>query len=622
MSITHVVNERGLALIAAVAILLIFAMVTALLVSLVSTDSEMALYQFRSGEATYIANGGMQLAMMNFQNYPNFSIPPYSTRVSTPQVLLGSGGFTVDSPGVLSAAVTAAAAVIPAVCFDKGVANVPCNTLFPPTGRILVESELIDYTGVTANSFTGAARGRDGSLAAAHVADRGIYPATGLTAGITNGAATVGVGNTTGFTVPGTIKIDQEYLYCTGRTAVTFTGCARGVQGSRAITHNALATAVQVTMTVNATVPTGITGNAQRIVKGQASLYRDGWVAANGGTISRWNGIDWDTVASGVGVNLNSAFLFDTDNDGAADDGWAVGNAWNPPGPPPLREVILRWTGLSWTLMPAVGAIPDVNLNSVHCVANNDCWAVGNPGGGELLLRWNGATWSRWLPSGSIPNTALNSVYCVANNDCWAMGNNWGGVSPGETILRWTGGPSWVRLAPSAGIPNVNLNSVYCVANNDCWAVGNNWGGVSPGETILRWTGGPTWVRMAAQGPIPNQNLNSVYCVATNDCLAVGNNHGGGGGAAAGETILRWTGGPTWVRLAPSGIPDVNLNSVYCVAANDCWAVGNPSGGGVIVRWNGVTWSRYPSPTGNQLNEVFLLRPTNFLRIGDWQEVY
>ncbi len=613
MSITHVVNERGLALIAAVAILLIFAMVTALLVSLVSTDSEMALYQFRSGEATYIANGGMQFAMMNFQNYPNFSIPPYSTRVSTPQVLLGSGGFTVDSPGVLSAAVTAAA-VIPAVCFDKGVANVPCNTLFPPTGRILVESELIDYTGVTANSFTGAARGRDGSLAAAHVADRGIYPATGLTAGITNGAATVGVGNTTGFTTPGTIKIDQEYLYCTGRTAITFTGCARGVQGSRAITHNALATAVQVTMTVNAMVPTGISGTAQRVIKGEASVYRDGWVVANGGTISRWNGIDWDTVASGVGVNLNSAFLFDTDNDGAADDGWAVGNT-GIGGCGGNRARILRWNGAAWN---CVASPSNQNLNSVFMVSATDGWAVGNTGGATLLgcagnrariLRWNGAAWNCMA---SPSNQNLNSVFMVSATDGWAVGNQ----SGGEVFARWTGGPDWVRVGPFPTIPSVNFNSVYCVATNDCWAVGSNWGGgggLPAGEVFARWTGGPEWVRVGPFPTIPSVNFNSVYCVATNDCWAVGNVSGG-------EMFARWTGGPEWVRVGPfPTIPNVNFNSVYCVATNNCWAAGN---GGRILHWNGAVWSLSPSPTGNQLNEVFLIRPTNFLRIGDWQEVY
>jgi hypothetical protein len=58
-------------------------------------------------------------------------------------------------PGVTSVATT-----IPVV----STAN------YGPYGRIMIDRELIDYTGTTANSFTGALRGRDGTLATLHVA--------------------------------------------------------------------------------------------------------------------------------------------------------------------------------------------------------------------------------------------------------------------------------------------------------------------------------------------------------------------------------------------------------------------------------------------------------------------
>src|SRR3989338_10366114 len=174
-------NEKGLALIIAVVILLIFAIISSLLASLVSNDSDMALYQFRASEATYIANGGMQYAMMNYYPlYPGFSIPPYSLRGGTPQINIGSGGFTVDPSGVLSAAINNVVTTIPAFCFDRG-AVVNCDTIFPPAGRILIQSELIDYAGVTPISFTVATRGVGGSVSAAHAIDQGIYHAKGLT---------------------------------------------------------------------------------------------------------------------------------------------------------------------------------------------------------------------------------------------------------------------------------------------------------------------------------------------------------------------------------------------------------------------------------------------------------
>jgi hypothetical protein len=506
-------DEQGLALIVAVVILLLFAIMAVVMVSLVSTDSDISLYQFRSGEALNIGIGGQQYTMM--QTYPNYSRPPYSTRGGTPQVNLGSGGFTVDPPAVLSAGITNAASTIPAVCFDRGnVVN--CNTIFPAPGRILIGSELIDYTGVGAGNFTGATRGRDGSLAVAHVIDQGIYHATGLTANVNNAVATIPVGSTVGFTIPGTIKIDQEFLYCTGIVG-GFSGCTRGAQGSQAMAHNALATAIQVPVTVKATVATGIVGNAQRILQAQTGVYLDGWMVGDdtgGGTppeIIRWNGINWDSVAAPPSDDLKSVFLFDTNNDGAADDGWAVGDDMGGG----ADTLIARWNGTSWAVVDPAGNV-DTDLNSVYCVATNDCWAVGDDVGGgadTLIMHWDGVTWSTVDPAGNV-DTTLNSVYCVATNDCWAVGDDVGG--------------------------------------------------------------------------------------------------------AADTLILRWN-GAIWSVVDPAGNIDTGLNSVYCNATNDCWAAGDA---GLILHWDGIAWSQYPSPTGDQLNGVFMVRTQNFVRLADWQEMY
>ena len=397
-------DERGLALIVAVAMLLLFAVMAVVMASLVSTDSDISLYQFRSGETLNIALGGQQYTMM--QTYPNYSRPPYSTRGGTPQVNLGSGGFTVDPPAVLSAAINTIVTTIPATCFNNQGVVVGCNTLFPGAGRILIESELINYTAVGAGNFTGATRGVDGSFAATHAIDQGIYRVSGLTAAVTNVVATIPVGSTTGFVIPGTIKIDQEYLYCTGTTAISFTGCTRGVQGSQAMAHTALATAIQVTVIVRGTVPTGLVGNAQRILQAQTGVYRDGWGTGNTGTLVRWNGINWDAVTSPGAVNLNSTFLLDTNSDGAADDGWAVGNDVGG-GPDTL---ILRWNGVTWAVVDPAGNI-DVNVNSVFCNSSTDCWTFGNVfAGTSMILHWDGATWSQYS---SPTANQLNEVFIV-----------------------------------------------------------------------------------------------------------------------------------------------------------------------------------------------------------------
>jgi len=75
-----------------------------------------------------------------------------------------------------------------------------------------------------------------------------------------------------------------------------------------------------------------------------------------------------------------------------------------------------------------------------------------------VIIRWNGTTWTRMGPYAAVPNIALNSVTCVNNTDCWAVGNN----SGGETIIHWDG-TAWTRVGPSAAIPNVALRSIAVI---------------------------------------------------------------------------------------------------------------------------------------------------------------
>jgi len=55
--------------------------------------------------------------------------------------------------------------------------------------------------------------------------------------GIAAADATIPVDSTTGFAAAGLIRIDAEVILCSGKTAITFTGCTRGVAGTAAAAH-------------------------------------------------------------------------------------------------------------------------------------------------------------------------------------------------------------------------------------------------------------------------------------------------------------------------------------------------------------------------------------------------
>jgi hypothetical protein len=76
---------------------------------------------------------------------------------------------------------------------------------------------------------------------------------------------------------------------------------------------------------------------------------------------------------------------------------------------------------------------------------------------------------------------------------------------------------------------------------------------------VIRWNG-VAW-SLFNTGLNINSALNSVQCVNADDCWAVGNNDG------AGELILKWN-GVAWTRIGPSGaIDDRNLLAVQVIGA-------------------------------------------------------
>lgn len=100
--------------------------------------------------------------------------------------------------------------------------NVATTASLTAAGSVLVDSEIISYTGKTATTLTGCVRGTAGSTAAAHAASTGV---------IQYSTVTINVGSAATFTATGTIAIDSEIISYTGKTATSFTGCVRGVNG-------------------------------------------------------------------------------------------------------------------------------------------------------------------------------------------------------------------------------------------------------------------------------------------------------------------------------------------------------------------------------------------------------
>ncbi|WDT77126.1 MAG: hypothetical protein MPW16_07870 [Candidatus Manganitrophus sp.] len=162
-------TEDGIALIAAILMIVVFGFIGVAVVSLVGTQGSSAMNEVKSDQAFFIAAGGMQMARYRFETGT-----PCAGLTNAVPTALGAGSFTtigtfynpvstlVDQPGGIS----------------SSTATIPVDSIagYAPHGRIRIDAESIDYAGTSTDPlvcgapacFTGAERGAAGTVAAAH----------------------------------------------------------------------------------------------------------------------------------------------------------------------------------------------------------------------------------------------------------------------------------------------------------------------------------------------------------------------------------------------------------------------------------------------------------------------
>jgi hypothetical protein len=124
-----------------------------------------------------------------------------------------NGALATVGNTILSAQIAAADTTI-------GVAS---TATLAASGSVLIDSEIITYSGVTATTLTGCTRGTSSTTAAIHIAATGVIQYATSTINV--------IASTTFATAPGTFSVDGETISYTGTGAGTFTGCVRGTSG-------------------------------------------------------------------------------------------------------------------------------------------------------------------------------------------------------------------------------------------------------------------------------------------------------------------------------------------------------------------------------------------------------
>jgi hypothetical protein len=601
----HNPKSRGVSIIAALFIIMILAFMGLVFLSFISTSSFTSLNDMQSAQALSVAEGGLEYILAN-RTFPNYSM-------SGATVNLGAGSFTISTPASLTVDPGAAGTTI----------TVQSTANFPNTGRIIIDSELIDYTGKTATTFSPATRGVGGTTAVAHAVGNAVYPVTAVTDNpLAAGSATINVASNVGFSIPGMIIIDTEHIYCSGVVGTTqFTNCTRGYRGSSATAHPNASNVFQYALTSVGTV-----GNAQREVVRSARRIPGAmmvYARANGdGTpyYRRWNGSSWgpELTATNVGANIQYLVLkfARTRNEAILGTLSSSGD---------IRVQV--WNGTSWggaLLLANVGTTNDNYRGfDIEYETNGDrAIVVFNDGTADPDYRiWDGMGWTaaaninlpttgipRWIELAPNPLAGSDEIVMISlddNSDIYGM--------------RWSGA-AWVNISAFAAWDNsaaTSTTKVIDVAYEQLsgramfiWGDNNSddqqyriWDGAALTAntlfTIANMGGEARWVRLVSD-PASNRLLYGVQDASANPDL---------------NTAL-WSGPPanSWTIHAEhdgslEDTADRNFDIVFeshPARAGMAWlAWGN---GATLSRrpWDGAAWGA-PINTGDDTAMVQLM---------------
>jgi Tfp pilus assembly protein PilX len=332
---------------------------------------------------------------------------------------------------------------------------------FASAGRLVIDREIVNYGGISGNSFVGIQRGVNMSYNTPHA------NGTPVAQYQCNVSVTSGIPNLTSSLYQK--KIQQSLQLQEGWAGGALSG------SSFVLTRWNRPTEVSWNSNLMASTSAATINSISMLSNA------DGWAVGNVDslrfTLLRWNGFSWNLISSPSACSnqhlqgVSSVYM---------NEAWAVGPTTRSNGTCTTggarRYTVLRWNGTSWTALtpsttPAIPAdnTSNQNLNAVHVIdatksgAGTLGFTVGSNG---IILQYDG---TNWIQVTSPTTTNLRSVYIVSPSEAWAVGN-------GGTILKWNGATwSLVTSPTTRQLNSINmLDYTLSGTAKTGWAVGNS----------------------------------------------------------------------------------------------------------------------------------------------------
>jgi len=564
-------SEHGVSMIAVILMMLLVSVMGQVLVSMVVTENRSAPKQMKAKQAHFIAETGLDRALRYLLKREDgacttCTCASINGHVAMTNITSGAGTFTVttvlDAPVVLTT-------ITGGLNNTDLTSDIPVLALggYGPYGRVMIDREMIDCQDLSVNPFSICRRGVDLTQTTSHAG-----PAVD-TRVAQNQCRITSTGTVPSSSLPAvrvvTIAVTIQEAWTVGQDGGGAGPCpntnGRIVQWNGSNWTCAFSPVNQILKSVS------MLSYADGFAVGEdGGGGPGGCPTPNNARMIRWDGVNWNPLCSPSNQILNSVSMI------SSQEGFAVGeDGGGGPGgcPSPNNARIARWNGAAWNLLcsPSNQILKSVSmLDADNDGIAEDGFAVGERGGGgdgactnnrARIIRWNGAAWN-CVPSPS--NQDLNGVAMLSVTDGFAVGTRGGGGGGACTngrarIVRWNGAV-WDCL-PSPSNQNLNAVSMLDIDGDgfaeDGWAVGDRFGNNPSGWHFIQWNGA-AWTPVAVNTPGTNaENLRGIDMVSATDGWAVGDN---------GE-MLHWD-GLNWTLDPQSGNVNRDLYSVSVVSPN------------------------------------------------------
>jgi hypothetical protein len=326
-----------------------------------------------------------------------------------------------------------------------------------------------------------------------------------------------------------------------------------------------------------------------------------------------WNGTSWNLQPT-PGLPDPAGFTAVSCTSPSFCEAWAGGNPSNP-GP----EVAEQWNGTAWQLQ----AVPSsaTAVNSVSCASAAFCEAIGP----DVADNWDGSQWSAQTLPSSLSSGNLTGVSCASPRRCEAVGEaNVSGNIVGVAAA-WNGSGWTAQSVPNpAQATFADLNAVSCASARSCEAAGDDQAVVTANDrrALAETWNGSSWALQHAAAPAgaTRNSLSGVSCASASFCAAVGTHTDNAGNDANLAEI--WNGKSWLIKPTPdltgqNGESGNELNSVSCVSASFCQAVGGGPSGPTAALWNGSSWTVQTVPGQNVVTQEVSCATADFCMLAD-----